>query len=187
MNVDERMGSCREKGRMWGRVGARVGPWWKRARVGTAWSTKVAPHPGQAQGPLIHTTPPLVPTGPWDASISMDRITRFGRQHSSGLDLAGGEELSSAFEPCLRVIKTISGDHNADLRDKDTMQKPLDSMRLIHWANRATMPPELPISDLAPDPGVLGPHSLSWRMHDEQWLITAGPPAFFSHASQSKA
>src|SRR6266849_8962459 len=83
MNVDNRMGSCRDKGRMWGRVGA----WWQRAPVGTAWSTKVAPQPGQAQGPLIHTTPPLVPTGPWDASISMDRITRFGRQHSSGLDL----------------------------------------------------------------------------------------------------
>ncbi len=99
MNVDDRMGSCRDKGRMWGRVGA----WWQRAPVGTAWSTKVAPQPGQAQGPLIHTTPPLVPTGPWDASISMDRITRFGRQHSSGLDLAGGEELSSAFEPCLKT------------------------------------------------------------------------------------
>ncbi|HLQ29054.1 MAG TPA: hypothetical protein VK140_07455 [Ktedonobacteraceae bacterium] len=44
----------------------------------------VAPQPGQAPGPLIHSTPPLVPTGPWAASTSMDRIPRFGRQHSSG-------------------------------------------------------------------------------------------------------
>src|SRR5216683_294527 len=41
-----------------------------------------APQPGQAPGPLIHSTPPLVPTGPWAASTSMDRIPRFGRQHS---------------------------------------------------------------------------------------------------------
>src|SRR6266851_4730085 len=87
MNVDDRMRSCRDKGRMRGREGAWCLSWWQRDPVGTAWSTKVAPQRGQAQGPLIHTTPPLVPTGPWDASISMDRITRFGRQHSSGLDL----------------------------------------------------------------------------------------------------
>src|SRR5258707_14937524 len=88
--------------RMWGRVGAWCLSWWQRAPLGTLWSKQVAPQPGQAQGPLIHSTPPLVPTGPWDASISMDRIPRFGRQHSSGLDLAGGEELSRAFEPCFR-------------------------------------------------------------------------------------
>jgi len=52
--------------------------------VGTAWSNQVAPQPGQAPGPLIHSTPPLVPTGPWAASTSMDMITRFGRQHSVG-------------------------------------------------------------------------------------------------------
>src|SRR5712692_6379664 len=102
MNVDDRMGSCRDKGRMRGRVGALCLSWWQRAPVGTAWSTKVAPQPGQAQGPLIHSTPPLVPTGPWDASISMDRIPRFGRQHSSGLDLAGDAALSSACELCFR-------------------------------------------------------------------------------------
>src|SRR6266446_6137596 len=89
--------SVRERGR----VGAWCLSWWQRDPVGTAWSNQVAPQPGQAPGPLIHTTPPLVPTGPWDASISMDRITRFGRQHSSGLDLAIGEELSSVCEPCL--------------------------------------------------------------------------------------
>src|SRR5216684_4167406 len=84
MNVDDRMGSCRDKGRMWGRVGAWCLSWWQRAPVGTAWSNQVAPQPGQAPGPLIHSTPPLVPTGPWAASTSMDMITRFGRQHSVG-------------------------------------------------------------------------------------------------------
>src|SRR5229473_2018922 len=44
----------------------------------------VAPQRGQAQGPLIHSTLPLVPTGPWAASTSMDRIPRFGCQHSLG-------------------------------------------------------------------------------------------------------
>ncbi len=58
--------------------------WGQRDPVGTAWSKQVAPQRGQAQGPLIHSTPPLVPTGPWVASTSMDRIPRFGRQHSLG-------------------------------------------------------------------------------------------------------
>src|SRR5713101_3760937 len=40
---------------------------WQREPVGTSWSNKVASQRGQAPGPLIHPTPPLVPTGPWDA------------------------------------------------------------------------------------------------------------------------
>ncbi len=72
--------SVRERGR----VGAWCLSWWQRDPVGTAWSNQVAPQPGQAPGPLIHSTPPLVPTGPWDAGTSMDMITRFGRQHSYG-------------------------------------------------------------------------------------------------------
>src|SRR5258708_2250020 len=95
--------SCRDKGRMWGREGAWCLSWWQRDPSGTAWSKQVAPQPGQAPGPLIHSTPPLVPTGPWAASTSMEMIPRFGRQHSSGLDLAAAEELSSAFEPCLTL------------------------------------------------------------------------------------
>jgi uncharacterized protein (DUF2236 family) len=66
------------------------------------------------------------------------------------------------------------------------MHKPLDSMRLIHWASGAPMPSELPISDLAPDPGILGPDSLSWRLHEEQWLITAGARAFLLQAAHPK-
>src|SRR5712692_3493719 len=73
----------RDKGRMWGRVGAWCLSWWQRDPVGISWSKQVAPQRGQAPGPLIHSTPPLVPTGPWAASISMDMITRFGRHNSS--------------------------------------------------------------------------------------------------------
>src|SRR6266446_5078155 len=84
MNVDDRMGSCRDKGRIWGRVGAWCLSCWQCDPVGTAWSNQVAPQPGQAPGPLIHSTPPLVPTGPWAASTSMAMIPRFGLQNSLG-------------------------------------------------------------------------------------------------------
>src|SRR5258708_22321799 len=93
----------------WGPVGTRGGygagwgpcacPWWQRAPVGTAWSNQVAPQPGQAQGPLIHSTPPLVPTGRgthlsrfdcqtssgrWGRKRSDGAITRFDCHHSVG-------------------------------------------------------------------------------------------------------
>src|SRR5229473_2280571 len=54
---------CRDKGWIWGRVGAWCLSWWQRDPVGISWSKQVAPQPGQAPGPLIHSTPPLVPTG----------------------------------------------------------------------------------------------------------------------------
>src|SRR5260370_38941390 len=41
----------------------------------------VAPQPGQAQGPLIHSTPPLVPTG---RGRAFSIIPLFGRQNSLG-------------------------------------------------------------------------------------------------------
>src|SRR5258708_17560068 len=66
------------------------------------------------------------------------------------------------------------------------MHKPLDSMRLIHWASGTPMSSELPISDPDPDPGLLGPDSLSWRLHEEQWLITAGARAFLMQAAHPK-
>src|SRR5260221_1819078 len=63
------------------------------------------------------------------------------------------------------------------------MHKPLDSMRLIHWASGAPMSSKLPISDPDPDPGLLGPDSISSRLHEEQWLITADARAvFIQHA-----
>ena len=59
-------------------------------------------------------------------------------------------------------------------------------MRIIHWASGAPMSSQLPISDPDPDPGLLGPDSLSWRLHEEQWLITAGARAFLMQAAHPK-
>ncbi len=66
------------------------------------------------------------------------------------------------------------------------MHKPLDAMRIIHWASGAPMSSALPISDPDPDPGLLGPDSLTWRLHEEQWLITAGARAFLMQAAHPK-
>ena len=66
------------------------------------------------------------------------------------------------------------------------MRTPLDSMRIIHWASGAPMSSKLPISDLEPDPGLLGPDSISWRLHEEQWSITAGARAFLMQAAHPK-
>ena len=66
------------------------------------------------------------------------------------------------------------------------MHTSLDSMRIIHWASGAPMSSQLPISDPEPDPGLLGPDSLSWRLHEEQWLITAGARAFLMQAAHPK-
>ncbi len=108
MNFSKRRGESRPSGRVRPRrsVGTRGGcgdgwgpcacPGEWRFRQGcmlTHWSS--SPGRGQAQGPLIHPTPPLVPTG------RLTSLAAFGRQNSLGLDLAGDEELSSAFEPCL--------------------------------------------------------------------------------------
>jgi len=59
-------------------------------------------------------------------------------------------------------------------------------MRIISWASGAPMSRELPISDLDPDPGLLGPNSITWRLHEEQWLITAGARAFLMQAAHPK-
>ena len=48
------------------------------------------------------------------------------------------------------------------------------------------MSSQLPISDPEPDPGLLGPDSLSWRLHEEHWLITAGARAFLMQAAHPK-
>src|SRR6266581_1914925 len=69
---------------------------------------------------------------------------------------------------------------------KIPMHKPVDSMRIIHWASGAPLSSELPISDPEPDPGLLGPDSLTWRLHEEQWLITAGARAFLMQAAHPK-
>ncbi len=55
--------SCRDKGRMRGWVGALCLSSWQRNSVGFRKANMVHLQRGQAQGPLIHPTPPLVPTG----------------------------------------------------------------------------------------------------------------------------
>src|SRR5216683_2809603 len=104
MNFDDRMGSCRDEGQGGGLV---LVSWWQRDPLGASWSTKVAPQRGQAQGPLIHSTPPLVPTGLWDASISMDMIPRFGRQHSLGASAkrSGARITTSRPQPIMNCNK----------------------------------------------------------------------------------
>ena len=72
------------------------------------------------------------------------------------------------------------------LETKIHMHKPLDAMRIIHMASGAPMSSELPISDPHTDPGLLGPDSISWRLHEEQWLITAGARAFLMQAAHPK-
>ncbi len=69
------------------------------------------------------------------------------------------------------------------VEEKKPMHKPLDAMRIIHWASGADMPGELPISDPQPDPGLLGPDSLTWLLHEEQWLILSGARAFLMQAA----
>lgn len=66
------------------------------------------------------------------------------------------------------------------------MPKHLDAMRIIHIASGASFPEEFPISETTPDPGLLGPDSITWRLHDEQWLITAGARAFLMQAAHPK-
>src|SRR5947209_12236804 len=72
------------------------------------------------------------------------------------------------------------------LETKIHMHKPLDAMRIIHMASGAPMSSELPISDPHPAPGLLGPDSISWRLHEEQWLITAGARAFLMQDAHPK-
>lgn len=60
---------------------------------------------------------------------------------------------------------------------------PVDPMRLIRWASGARIASTLPLSDHAPDAGLFGPGSVTWRLHGEQWLIAAGARAFLMQAA----
>jgi uncharacterized protein (DUF2236 family) len=62
----------------------------------------------------------------------------------------------------------------------------IDPIRLIRWVTGAHLPDELSLSDTAPDPGIMGPDSISWRMHQEQWLILGGARAFLMQAAHPK-
>jgi uncharacterized protein (DUF2236 family) len=62
----------------------------------------------------------------------------------------------------------------------------IDPIRLIRWATGTSLPDELSISDKDPDPGVMGPGSVTWRLHHEQWLILGGARAFLMQAAHPK-
>jgi uncharacterized protein (DUF2236 family) len=59
----------------------------------------------------------------------------------------------------------------------------IDPMRLIGWLSGATLPRDLPINDTTPDPGLMGPESVTWKLHREQWLILGGGQAFLMQAA----
>jgi uncharacterized protein (DUF2236 family) len=60
---------------------------------------------------------------------------------------------------------------------------PITPLRLIRWFSGAALPDELPIRDLESDPGLMGPGSVTWRLHREQWLILGGARAFLLQAA----
>ncbi len=62
----------------------------------------------------------------------------------------------------------------------------IDPILLIRWVSGATLPNAMPVSDTDPDPGIMGPDSISWRLHREQWLILGGARAFLMQASHPK-
>jgi uncharacterized protein (DUF2236 family) len=62
----------------------------------------------------------------------------------------------------------------------------IDPIRLVRWATGAQLPDELPISDTDPDPGIMGPGSVTWRLHHQQWLILGGARAFLMQAAHPK-
>src|SRR5258708_15711706 len=75
MNVDDRMGSCRDKGRGGVDEGALCLSW-----LGCDLCAPRSPHwialpPGQAQGPHPALHPPLVPTGP-HAVVNIHQVSR---------------------------------------------------------------------------------------------------------------
>jgi len=62
----------------------------------------------------------------------------------------------------------------------------IDPIRLIRWVSGTTLPGGLSISDTNPDPGIMGPDSLTWRLHNEQCLILGGARAFLMQAAHPK-
>ncbi len=81
--------SCRDKGRMWGWVGALCLSSLATRFAWVPYGNMVALPRGQAQGPLIHSTPPLVPTG------------------------RGGRKRPNEYDYCIRLSKFIRTGPNA--------------------------------------------------------------------------
>ncbi len=62
----------------------------------------------------------------------------------------------------------------------------IDPILLIRMLTGTTLPSEIPVSDTDPDPGIMGPGSITWRLHSEQWLILGGARAFLMQAAHPK-
>ena len=62
----------------------------------------------------------------------------------------------------------------------------IDPILLIRMLTGTTMPSEIPVGDTDPDPGIMGPDSITWRLHSEQWLILGGARAFLMQAAHPK-
>jgi uncharacterized protein (DUF2236 family) len=62
----------------------------------------------------------------------------------------------------------------------------INPIRLIRWLSGSKIEEELPISDTEPDPGLMGPGSITWRLHREQWLILGGATCFLLQAAHPK-
>ena len=67
--------------------------------------------------------------------------------------------------------------------NKRRIQFTINPIRLIRWLSGSKLPEELPISDTEPDPGLMGPGSVTRRLHREQWLILGGATCFLLQAA----
>src|SRR5260370_23751403 len=110
--------SCRDKGWTWSRVGALCLSCWPDEWSGLREANRSPPHEDKHKAP---SSTPLRPLSLQDAGRpspirSAPFIRRLGRKRPNGYDYpirlaqfsragpAGGEELSSACEPCLKVL-----------------------------------------------------------------------------------
>jgi uncharacterized protein (DUF2236 family) len=66
------------------------------------------------------------------------------------------------------------------------MKLRVDPIRIVRWLSGAKLPDVMPIHDTAPDPGLMGPGTVTWRLHREQWLILGGAQAFLMQAAHPK-
>jgi uncharacterized protein (DUF2236 family) len=62
----------------------------------------------------------------------------------------------------------------------------VDPIRIVRWLSGAKLPDAMPIHDTTPDPGLMGPGTVTWRLHREQWLILGGAQAFLMQAAHPK-
>lgn len=62
----------------------------------------------------------------------------------------------------------------------------VDPIRIVRWLSGAALPDVMPIHDPTPDAGLMGPGTVTWQIHREQWLILGGAQAFLMQAAHPK-